>query len=90
MGRNRYDRINDRILRRIERVSSRMTKEFEGSNPFDKEKVDNNTLLYTYNTKGYEIFAQKAEREGMESAIAYRDEMEELKRRKQNASQSQG
>ena len=79
------DLVVEEMLRRRNLVKDLLRKKYKMVKPLRMEQVDNDTLLYTYNTKGYEIFAQKAEREGMESAIKYRDEMEALKRRRENA-----
>jgi len=82
MRKNRYDRIMDKMLNRIERVSDKMAKEFKGTNPFDKEPVSNDEALYEYENMGYEKFEQIANTQGLEAAVGWRDEMEALKQRR--------
>ena len=47
MRRNRFDRIGDRMLSRIERVTDGMTREFKDTNPYDKEPVSDEELMDT-------------------------------------------
>ena len=85
MKKNRYDRIMDKMLNRIERVTDKMAGEFKGTNPFDKKPVSNDDLLLEYETKGFETFSQIANEQGLDAAIAYRDKMEQLKTRRNYA-----
>lgn len=48
MRKNRYDRIMDKMLNRIERVTDKMADEHKGTNPFDKEKMSRDDLLLEY------------------------------------------
>jgi len=79
---NRYDRIQNIMLNRIERVTDKFAKEFKGTNPFDKKPVSNDDLLLEYETKGFETFSQIADTQGLDAAVEYRDKMEQLKIRR--------
>ena len=48
MRKNRYDRIMDKMLNRIERVTDKMSADMKGTNPFDKEKMSRDDLLLEY------------------------------------------
>ena len=82
MKENLYDVAMSGIGEVIEAVSDSIASEFKGKNPFDKEPISNEDLLYDYNTRGFEIFSQIANTEGIEAAIAYRDKLENLKQKK--------
>ena len=82
MKKNRYDRINDKILNRIERVSARMTREFKGANPFDKEPVSKEEILYYYNQLTPEKMNELIQTHGRDTVNQMIAEMEGLKRRK--------
>ena len=48
MAKNRFDSILEKMLDRIERVSTKMASEFKGTNPFDKESVSKKQLQYNF------------------------------------------
>jgi len=82
MRENRYGRIQNIMLNRIERVTDKMAGEFKDTNPFDKEPVSNDDLLMEYETQGFETFSQIADTQGLDAAVNYRDKMEQLKTRR--------
>lgn len=74
-----YDDVVDELIERQRLVKAELQKRFKKTKPFRMEPVKDEDLLYDYNTKGFEIFSQLADTQGIEVAIQYRDEMERLK-----------
>ena len=68
---NRYDRIMDLMMTRIERVSDRMALEFKGTNPFDKEPVDKKQALFNWSTLDPEVQNQLRQTMGNEGIEDY-------------------
>ena len=83
MGKGIFDLALDGISEIIEGVSVSLSKEFKSVNPFDKEKVSDEEQLYQYETQGYDMFKQIADSKGLEAAVMWRGDMEQLKARRQ-------
>jgi len=83
MGKGIFDLALDGISEIIEGVSDSLSKEFKTTNPFDKEKVSDEEQLYQYETQGYDMFKQIADSKGLEAAVMWRGDMEQLKARRQ-------
>lgn len=79
MKENIYDLALEGISEIIEEVSESISREFKGTKPFDKEAISDEEMLYDYNTRGFEIFSQLADSQGLAQAVEYRDKMEEIK-----------
>jgi len=82
MRHNRYDRINDRMLSRIERVTDRMTREFKNTNPFDKEPVSDDEMIRRYDGTTKEQWMELMNTHDPADVEQYKNEMENLKRRR--------
>lgn len=85
MKRNRFDRINDRMLARIERVTDRMTREFKDTNPFDKELVSDDEKIQRYDNTTQEQWMGLMTTHTPADVEEYKNSMEDLKRRKRYA-----
>ena len=48
MKENRYDGIMDKALGKVESVTDKISLEFKGANPFDKEKVSTKKMAEHY------------------------------------------
>ena len=73
----------DELVERHRLVRGELRLRFKKAKPVRMEPVSEDEMLYEYNTNGYEVFGEIANREGMDSAIEYRREMENLKQRRQ-------
>lgn len=78
---NIYDSALLGISDIIERVSDSLATEFKGTKPFDKEIVSDADMLYDFNTRGFEIFTELANTQGLPKAVEYRDKMLQLKQK---------
>jgi len=76
---NRFDKINDRILTRIERVTDKWAKDFKGTTPFDKEPVSDKELIERYDGMTPEQWAELQMTHNPEDLENYRNKMENLK-----------
>lgn len=82
MKRNRYDRISDKMLARIERVTNRMTREFKGTVPFDKEPVSEDKQLAEYMNMNTQMMDERMQRDGAEATNMWIENMENLKNKR--------
>ncbi len=48
MKENPYDRVVTKTQKRIESVSDRIARNFKGTNPFDKEPLDDKELVMSH------------------------------------------
>lgn len=85
MKKNRYDRVTDRMLARIERVSDKMTQEFKNTNPYDKEPISEDQQLSEYMAMTPETMDERLQRDGIEATNAWIEEMEDIKAKQQYA-----
>lgn len=76
---NMYDSVLSGILEVVEDVSSEISLEFKGANPFDKEPISDEEMLLEYNTQGEKVFNQIANTKGLPAGKDYIREMETLK-----------
>jgi len=86
MRENRLDTITDLVKDRLNSAVSEAKKQFQGTNPYRKEPISEKEQIYNYETRGYDIFKEIADTQGIEAAIIWQQKMEEMKaRRMQNA-----
>ena len=78
---NMYDSVLDGIMEVVEDVSTEISLEFKGVNPFDKEPISEEEMLLEYNIQGEQTFNQIANTQGLPAGINYIREMESLKRK---------
>jgi len=83
MGKSIFDSALEGIGEIIEELTGSLSKEFKGADPFDREKVSDEEQIYQYETKGYDMFKQIADAKGLEAAVMWRGDMEQLKARRQ-------
>lgn len=48
MKENRYDRIMDKALKKVDSVTDKLSFEFKGTNPFDKETISTKKMAEYY------------------------------------------
>ena len=77
------DLVIDKLHQRREMVQTKLMEQLKNTKPFRMTEIPKEEMLANYNNKGFEIFSEIANNEGMEQAISYRDEMERLKRKQE-------
>lgn len=78
---NLYDEALSGIGEIIELVSESISKEFRGTNPFDKEPMSNEEMLLEYDQMTPQILQQRVQRDGAEATNIYIGKMEGLKQK---------
>jgi len=73
----------DILKERRDTVRDVLGKEYKNTHPLRTEKITDDELIYEFDTNGYKIFAQIARTQGMERAMQWKGEMEQLKQRRQ-------
>ncbi len=79
MTKNIFDSALEGITDIVESVSDSFSKEFKGSNPFDKEKVSLKEQVYLFETDGENTFNQIAETQGLDEAVKWTEEMQKAR-----------
>ncbi len=79
METNMYDDVGKRVQEFMGATVDRIAQNFKKTNPYNKEPVSNDELIYGFDTRGFEIFENIANTEGLPQAILYRDKMMKLK-----------
>lgn len=73
------------MFNRINRVSTRIVREFKGTAPFDKEVIPEEQQLSEYIALTPEAMNERIQREGQEATNTWIGQMEDLKRRRNYA-----
>ena len=79
---NIMDLAYDILSERMNDAFGELKKEYKGKKPFGKEPVSVEEQIYDYNTRGYEIFQEIANTQGIEAAEIYRNELENMKKKR--------
>ena len=77
-----YDQAVNKVLSRIDSVSSRVAENFKNVKPFDKKEIPKSDLLQAYSQLGTQDMEYLVARHGRESINKFIQDMEVLKRRK--------
>lgn len=83
MGKTLFEEALDGVVEVVNEVSDSFTKEFKGTNPFDKEPVSEEEALRKYNATTTEQFDELVQTHGVDAMSEYVNKMEELNRRMQ-------
>ena len=83
MEKSIFELAVEELLERQHLTKLELRKRFKGVKPFRMEPVSDADLLYDYNTRGFAIFSEIANSEGLDAAIEYRNSMEMLKKKKE-------
>lgn len=80
---NIYDNVLDKTMKRIERASDRIAKNFKNVKPFQKEPLKNKELLLSYEMLTPDDMNQLISRHGRNAVNEFIGEMEQEKVRRQ-------
>jgi len=75
------DRVLNKTLQRVEKISDRLTERFGGVKPFDKEAVSEEELLYQYEMERQNpnLMLQRLQKDGWDKTDKYIYDLEQLK-----------
>ena len=77
-----FDEATDILKGRLNDAYAELKTQFKGTKPYRKEPISSDEMLLEYNMRGFEMFSQIADTQGIEAATKYRDEMEALKQKR--------
>jgi len=80
MRENPFDRIVDKTMARVERVSNKIGRDFKNMKPFDKEPVSDEDMLASYDMLTPEDMGSLIQYHGEEALNEFIGEMEMKKR----------
>ena len=78
------DRVQNKTLAKVERISNKIAERFKNAQPFDKEAVSEEELLYQYEMERQNpnLMLQRLQRDGWEKTDKYIYDLEQLKARR--------
>ena len=82
---NLYDSVLEQTLARIQKATDRIGQDFKNVKPFDKEPISKDELLYYFKDLSLEDMNYLVQTHGREAMNEFISEMEEYKRRRENA-----
>lgn len=82
MKENYGDKVLDGVVKRVEQVTNRLTSDFKGMKPFDKEQIPNEDLMYAYDHLGMEDMDYLIQQHGRDAVNQIISEMETKRRKK--------
>jgi len=78
------DRVLNKTLAKVERISDKIAERFKNVQPFDKEAVSEEELLYHYEMERQDpnLMLQRLQRDGWEKTDKYIHDLEQLKQKR--------
>ena len=82
MKENIYDKALEKVLLRIDKATDRIAFQFKGVQPFNKEPMDKEKLLRSYESLATSDMVRFIERHGVEKVGDFIKDMETTKQRR--------